>query len=398
MRKICYYPELVTITGSVTAAVMMSQLEFWFKVTGGKSFYKFMEPCDHGYYKEGDSWQEELMMSSSEIRTAFKRIGIAYKSKKEFMEHERDIFQGKMYASYYDRIRKMTFYFRNAGKVKEIFDQFDRNEDKQVIEEKVVDGSQLEPEIKSDDLEKDGQNVWDNSNQAGSRNEQTEDGLLYIKDNRLNNKQDIKDYSLKDINNKQNIKDYRQESNKELDIPYTEICKLYNEHLGDVLGRKDGLEIYEKAFVKRLWIQSGKRLVDFKNGFMKVAKSSFLCGRIPNKPFRATLAWILKGDHFIRILAGDYDDFKARTSLVKVMDEVKDEGKAKVEDKTMVEGDINALSKGQNLGTVRRMPNKVQRFIEMDSRDWDFDEIERLERAYIDQKIASMQQRTECLV
>ena len=80
------------------------------------------------------------------------------------------------------------------------------------------------------------------------------------------------------------------------------------------------------------------------------------------------------------------------------MDEVKDEGKAKVEDKTMVEGDINALSKGQNLGTVRRMPNKVQRFIEMDSRDWDFDEIERLERAYIDQKIASMQQRTECLV
>ena len=86
MRKICYYPELTTITGSITATLLMSQLEFWFKVTGGKSFYKFMEPCEHGYYKEGDSWQEELMMSSSEIRTAFKRIGIAYKSKKEFME------------------------------------------------------------------------------------------------------------------------------------------------------------------------------------------------------------------------------------------------------------------------------------------------------------------------
>lgn len=47
-----------------------------------------MEPCDHGYYKVGDSWQKELRMSSSEIRTAFKRIGSAYKSKKEFMEHE----------------------------------------------------------------------------------------------------------------------------------------------------------------------------------------------------------------------------------------------------------------------------------------------------------------------
>ncbi len=123
MRKICYYPEFTTITGSVTAALLMSQLEFWFKVTGGKSFYKFMEPCEHGYYKAGDSWQEELMMSSSEIRTAFKKIGIAYKSKKEFMEHENDIFQGKMYASYYDRMRKMTFYFRNAGKVKEIFEE-----------------------------------------------------------------------------------------------------------------------------------------------------------------------------------------------------------------------------------------------------------------------------------
>jgi len=100
---------------------MMSQLEFWFMRTGGKCFYKFLEPCDHGYYTVGDSWQEELMMSSSELRTAFKHIGIAYKSKRAFMEHERDIFQGKMYASYYDRIRKVTYYFRNAGKVAEIF-------------------------------------------------------------------------------------------------------------------------------------------------------------------------------------------------------------------------------------------------------------------------------------
>ena len=362
MRKICYYPELTTITGSITATLLMSQLEFWFKVTGGKSFYKFMEPCEHGYYKEGDSWQEELMMSSSEIRTAFKRIGIAYKSKKEFMEHERDIFQGKMYASYYDRMRKMTFYFRNAGKVKEIFDQLDRldrNEEKQVIEEKVVDGSQSEPQIKHDDLEKDGQNVWDNSNQAVSRNEQAQDGLLYIKDNRLNNKQD---YSLKNINNKQNINS-KQESHKDLVIPYTEICKLYNEYLGDTLGYKTELEVYEKAFVKRLWINSGKRLVDFEKGFMKVAESSFLCGKTPNKPFRATLAWMLKGDHFIRILEGDYDDFKA-----------------------------------QKLAAVRQMPKKVQQFNEMDSREWDFDEIERLERAYIEQKIASMHRSAECLV
>ena len=84
MKKICYYPELVTITESITAALMMSQLEFWFKVREGKSFYKFLEPCEHEFYKVGDSWQEELGMSSSEIRSAFKKIGVPYKSKKAF--------------------------------------------------------------------------------------------------------------------------------------------------------------------------------------------------------------------------------------------------------------------------------------------------------------------------
>ena len=364
MRKICYYPELTMITGSVTAALLMSQLEFWFKVTGGKNFYKFMEPCDHGYYKVGDSWQEELRMSSSEIRTAFKKIGIAYKSKKEFMEHEKDIFQGKMYASYYDRMRKMTFYFRNAGKVKEIFEQLDsenRNEEAQVIKEIETEEMQLGAEMEIDDLEGSSQSVNQNLSQTSSRSGQVQDGLLYIKDNRLNNKQNNR---IKDIYNKQNIKDNRQESYKDLDIPYTEICNLYNTHLGAILGNKDRLEIYEKACVKHLWVKLGKRLIDFEKGFMKVAESSFLCGRIENKPFRVTFAWMLKGDHFIRILAGAYDDFKA-----------------------------------QNTGAEARvMPNKIQQFNAMDSRAWDFDEIERLERKYIEQKIASMQSSGVCPV
>ena len=73
---------------------------------------------------------------------------------------------------------------------------------------------------------------------------------------------------------------------------------------------------------------------------------------------------MLKGDHFIRILAGAYDDFKA-----------------------------------QNTGAEARvMPNKIQQFNAMDSRAWDFDEIERLERKYIEQKIASMQSSGVCPV
>lgn len=119
MRKICYYPEFVEVAGSVTGALLMSQLEFWFKVIEGKSFYKFLEPCQHELYKVGDSWQEELGMSVSEIRSAFKRIGIMYKSKRSF-EASTDVFQGKLYAAYYDRIRRTTHYFRNTEKVQEV--------------------------------------------------------------------------------------------------------------------------------------------------------------------------------------------------------------------------------------------------------------------------------------
>ena len=71
-----------------------------------------MEPCKHSKYVEGESVVEELQMTSTEFRTAFKHIGIVYKSKKAFNKSE-DKFQGKMYLSYYDRITKLTYYVRN---------------------------------------------------------------------------------------------------------------------------------------------------------------------------------------------------------------------------------------------------------------------------------------------
>ena len=320
MKKICYYPELVMITESVTAALMMSQLEFWFKVREGKSFYKFLEPCEHEFYKVGDSWQEELGMSSSEIRSAFKKIGVPYKSKKAFKEAE-DIFQGKYYASYYDRIRKVTYYFRNTSKVKEVFEALERRE--------AVKGAYL-PNLKDESSE--------DTNQQGG---------LCIQDNNQDftyNKQLRQEESIKRL---------------ETHIPYLEVLKAYNEKLGAYLGVKEVLSDREKACIKHLWFNLDDGLEDFKLGFKKAAESSFLSGRLEGKHFKASLAWLLKEKHFKRILAGGYDDFEP--------------------------------SKDRENKGIGQMSQKVVWFNQMASHeDWNFEEIERLEQLYIDQKLAQM--------
>ena len=118
MKRLVYDPNLNKATGSVTATLLFLQLEHWFKVTKGKPFYKFLEPCDDPQYREGDSWTEELGFSKPEFRTAFNHIGKVYKSKKAYLEST-DKFEGKCYLSYYDRMKRITYYMRNPEAVKE---------------------------------------------------------------------------------------------------------------------------------------------------------------------------------------------------------------------------------------------------------------------------------------
>lgn len=395
MKKICYYPELVTITESITAALMMSQLEFWFKTREGKSFYKFLEPCEHERYKEGDSWQEELGMSSSEIRSAFKKIGMPYKSKKAFNEAE-DIFKGKYYASYYDRIRKVTYYFRNTSKVKEVFEALEKREEvgqglvclqdekKNHMEEIEVSDkkcSQIEEDQVRDERHSQIEESLVNNKTlvrqvkdiASTVYEKGADEVIEVKGAYLPN---LKDESSEDRNQQDGlcIQDFiyykqlrrkEEESNRQAEthIPYLEILKVYNEELGAYLGNKEALSEREKESIKYLWFKLDKGVEDFRTGFKKVAESSFLCGRLEGKYFRASFAWLLKVEHFKQILAGGYDDFKSQKYR---------------------EGEGG-----------RRSMQKVNQFNQMASHgDWDFDEIERLERAYIDHKLASSHQQS----
>ena len=402
MRRICYYPELVQRVGSINAALMMAQLEFWFKVTEGRPFYKFLEPCGHELYKTGDSWAEELGMTSSEIRSAFKRIGTIYKSKRAFMESE-DVFKGKPYASYYDRIRKTTYYLRNVEKVKQMMPddsslgvcgkRANTGEEETTYKQtnhRIVPSNQLIKPVVSESEDiyvtqvsagGDSSAIWRSEDQGGDSfgNQQSEDkegtdgygscnqqsknqgrdGFIITRDTNQGRDGSVsyksegglyrEDYIDNNIQDKQ-IKEQKESYSL---IPYTEIVKLYNDHLGELLGYTIDLAQQEKDSIRILWLKFHMKVEDFKNSFMKVAASRFLCGKVEGKNWRASLSWLITGKNLSKVLAGVYDDFVTYT---------------------------RSTPKCTGL-------DKIKQFNQMESHHWDFDEIERLERLYIDRKL-----------
>ena len=119
LRKIgitLYPKDLRKITGSVNAALLMSQLEYWFKRMKHKPFYKFKKRCEHPQYMEGDSWTEELGFSIDEFNAAFNKIGKRYKSKADFNKHHNSSNEQFYYSIYY-RPWHLTYYFRNKEKI-----------------------------------------------------------------------------------------------------------------------------------------------------------------------------------------------------------------------------------------------------------------------------------------
>lgn len=74
-RMIAYHAEWRKITGSVTATILLQQINYLWDTHGNKPFYKFREPCKNPKYREGDSWIEELGFSDKEFDSAIQRIG-----------------------------------------------------------------------------------------------------------------------------------------------------------------------------------------------------------------------------------------------------------------------------------------------------------------------------------
>ena len=98
---------------SNTLVILWGQMEFWFQKKPN-GFYKFLKPCNHRLFRRGDSWCEQLNISENTFRKYASKLCASYNSKRAFLSKS-DPFQGKPYACYFDRLKKITFYFRNGS-------------------------------------------------------------------------------------------------------------------------------------------------------------------------------------------------------------------------------------------------------------------------------------------
>lgn len=382
-KTINYYPALREYTGSINAALIVAHLESCFREKG-KIFYKFMEPCGHRDYEIGTSWIEELHMTSTEFRTAFKHIAVVYKSKRDY-NLSQDKFQGKMYLSYYDRISKLTYYMRNddlvSRKLKELLeaDEIDEQDRNHEIQDGIYNYNNINTKTnKSLEINK----------TNNKTNTETNKSLKTIRN------QDIDSIQYADSEMDANLQDDTQGANVSFNIiqeqpvsltsslttqtaqmtemtqitqitqvapithsahsqqqetlemqpsgdevPYEAIKELFNQ----ICISHDAVQnwsLWQKSKIRKLWVKEGQDLAAFKAVFEKLEASDFLSGRV--KAWKAQLDWLFKPTHFSDILNDKYQNYT----------------KKKTERKGFC--------------------------VDIESHDWDFDEIERLEQRRID--------------
>jgi hypothetical protein len=124
---VAYNPTLSHKFGSTIAAAIFQRFEYWAdkmktRQDGQGAFYKFIDSCQHPCYKPGDSWCEELGISRKVFRNHFAKIGIAYKSKSDFLK-KADPFEGKYFAYYQDCKTNKTIFVRNHPLLQEFYAQ-----------------------------------------------------------------------------------------------------------------------------------------------------------------------------------------------------------------------------------------------------------------------------------
>lgn len=264
LNTIPYYPELGKKLGGITPAILMRQLEYWFDKNKYKNFYKFLEPCDNGSYKDGDSWIEEIGISKAEFRNAFSKIGVVYKSKKEFKEAE-DKFQGKPYCSYIDRMERRTYYVRNHEKVKEILNavtnedaEFPRNQESEFLEIKKVD--------------------FGKSRNLTSRNQESEFPITVdYQENTTVEKDD--DINLNKINKIEDVPN----KEKEVRPVVSSNIKFVNDlkELRDIAVKSTGIN---KMLVDNTMLPSKYTNINIRELINKIKESKFLLGELDTKP------------------------------------------------------------------------------------------------------------------
>lgn len=250
--------------GCPRATLILSTLEYWFtKKPDG--FYKFIEPCPHHLYKKGDSWAEELGCERRCFARSFKKIGIKYNSRMAFQKAS-DKFQGKMYASYYERYTNKTFFIRNHDLANEFLKDFLPSK-KPTAKKEILFSN---PTVSVPNL------PLSNGH----------DGLSYI---------EPKNTSIDLSKDKSHASD---EIVKKMIEFWT---ALVEEGKGQIELTNRRIAFLKKAFVDKF----DSCLEKWKKYCEDIASSRFLMGEVKSS-FRATLDWALKFDIIQKIFEGNY--------------------------------------------------------------------------------------------
>jgi hypothetical protein len=256
------------IIGCDRTTLIFDRLEFY-SSRQPDGFYKFIEPNSHKLYKKEESWTELLGCHRTSFWRAFKLIGKKHVSRWAFDASE-DKFEGKLYASYYDRNTNRTFFIRNHDAIKEFFSKIQFGPELADKTKKIKDNTQSYLEF--------------NQDKSSLRTEQN--ARSYI---------ETKKTSFELFNNNS------QASN---DI----VNKMLELWTALVEQGKNKIELTNKriAFLKKAFTDKFENSLDkWKIYCEKIASSKFLMGEVKSH-FRATLDWALKFEVIQKILEGCY--------------------------------------------------------------------------------------------
>ncbi len=283
--------------------LLRGQLDYWFSKKP-KGFYKFLEPCNHPLYRAGDSWTEELGISRRVFNALFELIGIRYTSKTAF-KTSNDKFQGKLYASYYDRKTSKMFYVRNM----EMFQQTNKtsftisntkkiSQEKPIFREKLIDESTHNP--------------LPTNHSSNDTNCRSHGGTIGGK-----NKDSFTENTSSSLVSKVQAKKSADftESKKIAE----EIKNIWIEEIGE-------LEINQLSSTLIARINHSyttifdKSLDNWRNYCRKIVSSQFLMGENKRANFKAHFSWAIKHETYERIQAGDFTlGDRALTKIDKII-------------------------------------------------------------------------------
>lgn len=72
--ELVYIPKIREACGGIKAAIVLWAFIEAFGENDAEPFHRFLEPCAHPDYKEGESWCEILGFSRDEVRNAIKKL------------------------------------------------------------------------------------------------------------------------------------------------------------------------------------------------------------------------------------------------------------------------------------------------------------------------------------